>query len=89
MPKKFMVIKATTKDIDHVNVGGKDLKFSRKTGGFQVADAGVASEINAMYGAKSGQVSPDVVVVPIENAGRDPLHRSLFTVPDLPWKNNP
>lgn len=57
MPKKkYQVIKATTRDIPGVYVGGKKRLFG-KNGSFEVSDAGEAAEINKVLGAKgTGEV---------------------------------
>jgi hypothetical protein len=58
MPKrKFQVIKATTREIPGVTVGGRVKKFS-PNGTFETADSGEAEEIDKVLGAKgTGEVA--------------------------------
>lgn len=54
--KKYQVIKATTREIPGVMVGGKKRMFGRN-GSFEVSDPGEAAEINKVLGAKgTGEV---------------------------------
>jgi hypothetical protein len=57
MPKKkYEVIRATTKEIPGVYVGGKERRFG-KNGMFTTSDAGEAEEINKVLGVKgTGEV---------------------------------
>lgn len=55
--RKFQVIKATTRDIPGLTVGGKPRYFG-KNGTFQVSDEGEAREIDKVLGAKgTGEVA--------------------------------
>jgi hypothetical protein len=58
MPKrKFQVIKATTREIPGVTVGGRIKKFS-SNGTFETADPGEAEEIDKVLGVKgTGEVA--------------------------------
>jgi hypothetical protein len=60
--KKYEVIKATTKNMKGVNVGGRKYKFGGN-GSFTLSDSGVAAEIEQEYGHHKG--NGDVVVSPI------------------------
>jgi hypothetical protein len=82
MADKFMVVKATQREISGIQIGDKQMTFGGKTNAFEVNDAGLAREIEARHGAK---VSGDVVVVP-HKVEREPGHRYTFTVPEMPWK---
>ena len=54
--KKFQVVKATTRDIPGIFVGGKKKVFDRR-GTFETDDAGEAAEINKVLGMKgTGEV---------------------------------
>lgn len=57
MPKKkYEIIKATTRDIPGVYVGGRERRFG-KNGTFTVRDAGEAAEIDKVLGKKgTGEV---------------------------------
>jgi len=81
--QKYMVIKAKPDSTDGVSFQGKDMQFGT-TGAMLVGDKGKAEEINNVFGYENG--TGDVVVVPHHGAGRDPIHKTHFTVPDLPWK---
>lgn len=73
MPKKkYQVIKATTREIPGVYVGGKERRFG-KNGTFTVSDKGEAEEINKVLGAKG---KGDVVV--IENKEKETGHTYKF-----------
>lgn len=63
MPKKkFQVIKATTREIPGLYVGGREKHFA-KNGTFETNDPGEAAEIDKVLGAKG---TGEVVVVPNE-----------------------
>lgn len=54
--KRYQVIKATTRELDGLTVGGRVKKFS-PNGTFETDDAGEANEINKVLGAKgTGEV---------------------------------
>lgn len=73
MPKKrYQVIKATTREIPGVMVGGRVRKFGRN-GTFTVSDKGEAEEINKVLGMKG---KGDVVVV--TNTEKEHGHRYTF-----------
>jgi hypothetical protein len=56
MPKKFQIIKATTREIPGLTVGGRVKKFDKR-GTFETSDAGEAAEIDAVLGKKgTGEV---------------------------------
>ena len=63
MPKKYQVIKATTREIPGLTVGGRVKKFQRN-GTFETNDAGEAKEIDKVLGAKG---TGEVVVTPYED----------------------
>jgi hypothetical protein len=62
MPKKYQVIKATTRDISGLKVGGRVKKFSYNDT-FETSDPGEAKEIDKVLGAKG---TGEVVVTPYE-----------------------
>jgi hypothetical protein len=72
MPKKYQVIKATTRDIPGVTVGGRP-KYFKKNGTLELNDAGEANEINKVLGAKG---TGEVVVVP--NTEKESGHKYTF-----------
>lgn len=76
MPKKkYQVIKATTREIPGVYVGGKKRVFDRN-GTFTVSDSGEANEINKVLGAKG---TGEVVVTPYkDHTTNEPGHRYTF-----------
>jgi len=77
-----MVINATKRPMDGVEVGGKQMKFGRE-GWLRVKDPGVADAIRQKYGnvvTVTGVRAPDV---------HDRGHRFHFSVPELPWHKNP
>ncbi len=82
MPKKrYQVIKATTREIPGVLVGGRVRKFGRN-GTFTVGDKGEADEINKVLGMKG---KGDVVVV--TNTEKEPGHNYTFQgIPLKPQK---
>jgi len=78
MPKKkYQVIKATTREIPGVYVGGRKREFG-KNGTFQVSDAGEAAEINKVLGAKG---TGEVVVV--ANTEKEHGHNYTFSGVDM------
>lgn len=72
MPKKYQVIKATTRDIPGLTVGGRVKKFA-KNGTFETNDAGEAAEIDKVLGAKG---TGEVVVV--QNEQKEQGHTYTF-----------
>jgi hypothetical protein len=73
MPKKkYQVIKATTRDIPGVTVGGRP-KYFKKNGTLELNDAGEAAEIDKVLGRKG---TGEVVVV--SNTEKEPGHRYIF-----------
>jgi hypothetical protein len=73
MPKKkYEVIKATTRDIPGVLVGGKKRHFA-DNGMFTVSDAGEAAEIDKVLGAKG---TGEVVVTSYDQ--KEPGHTYTF-----------
>lgn len=81
MPKKYQVIRATTKPIDGVTVNGQEMKFGR-SGGFEVSDKGTRDAIEQQYG--SGPM-PDVILTERDHV--DPGHRNFWGAwPEMPWK---
>jgi hypothetical protein len=72
MAKKYQVIKATTKEISGLTVGGRVKKF-QGNGTFEVDDPGEAKEIDKVLGAKG---TGEVVVTPYEN--KEPGHTYTF-----------
>jgi hypothetical protein len=72
MPKKFQVIKATTKEISGLTVGGRPKKF-QSNGTFETNDPGEAAEIDKVLGAKG---TGEVVVTPYKET--EPGHTYTF-----------
>jgi hypothetical protein len=62
MPKKYQVIKATTREIPGLTVGGRAKQFA-PNGTFETDDPGEAAEIDKVLGAKG---TGEVVVTPYE-----------------------
>jgi hypothetical protein len=62
MPKKYQVIKATTRELSGLAVGGRVKKFA-PNGTFETSDPGEAKEIDKVLGAKG---TGEVVVTPYE-----------------------
>lgn len=62
MPKKYQVIKATTKEISGLTVGGREKRFA-KNGTFETNDPGEAAEIDKVLGMKG---TGEVVVTPYD-----------------------
>jgi hypothetical protein len=79
---KYMVVKAKPNSTDGVRFQGQDMKFG-KTGAMIVNDAGKAEEINNALGYDG---LGEVMVMPHHGASRDPIHKTHFTVPEMPWK---
>jgi hypothetical protein len=75
--KRFEVIKATTKPIDGIDVGGKHYKFG-PNGAMYLSDSGVAAEIEQVYGHRKG--NGDVTVSPVEF--REHGHNYFFGAPN-------
>ncbi len=75
--KKYQVIKATTKELSGLTVGGREKKFERN-GSFETTDAGEAKEIDKVLGAKG---TGEVVVTPYED--NEPGHRYKFSGIDI------
>ena len=79
---KYMVIKAKPNSTDGVNMYGQEMKFG-KSGAMTVSDKGKAEEINSVLGYDG---TGEVMVVPHHGAGRDSIHKTHFTMPEMPWK---
>ena len=74
MPKKrYQVIKATTREIPGLTVGGRVKKFS-KNGTFETNDPGEAAEIDKVLGARG---TGEVVVTSYNE--KEPGHNYRFT----------
>jgi hypothetical protein len=57
MPKKYQIVKATTREIPGLYVGGREKRFARN-GTFETSDAGEAREIDMVLGRKgTGEVA--------------------------------
>lgn len=77
-----MVLKATKREnVAGVEMGGREMRFGKKSNAFTVSDMGLAREIEAEHGARE---TGEVVV--IRQPVREPGHRYTFSVPELPWK---
>ena len=73
MPKKkYEVIKATTREIEGVMVGGRERRFA-PNGSMTLNDSGEAAEIDKVLGAKG---TGEVVVTSYEN--KEPGHNYTF-----------
>lgn len=77
MKKKYQVIKATTKNISGVVVGGRVKKFG-KNGTFETTDPGEAAEIDKVLGMKG---TGEVVVT--NYTEKEHGHNYTFTVLDF------
>ena len=77
MPKKYQVIKATTRELSGLTVGGRPKAF-QKNGTFETSDPGEAAEIDKVLGAKG---TGEVVVTPYDD--NEPGHNYRFTGVDL------
>lgn len=77
---RWVVMNATQRKMDGVEVGGRELKFGTE-GRLTVGDPGVASEIRQRYGK-------DVTVTRYRaNSAADVGHRYHFgQMPEMPWK---
>ena len=76
--KQYVVINATKKPLEGVEVGGKQMKFGRD-GWLRVKDPVLANDIRQKYGntvTVTGIRAPDV---------HDRGHKFHFSVPELPW----
>ena len=81
---RYRVIKATTRSIDSLNVGGKEVKLWQKNNSVAINDDGLARDLYAAYGRK-GEIMPgQVIMVPVDNPNGG--HQRTFLVPELPWK---
>ena len=70
--KRYQVIKATTRDIPGITVGGRKKMFGRN-GSFETNDPGEAAEINKVLGAKG---TGEVVVTNYQE--KEPGHNYTF-----------
>ena len=75
--KKYQVIKATTREIPGVFVGGKKRMFGAN-GSFETNDPGEAAEINKVLGAKG---TGEVVVTNFQE--KEPGHNYTFSGVDM------
>jgi len=95
MVKKFEVSKRSefaAKEIKGFDLQGKKREFSPQ-GVMYLSDPGEAQHIKDKYGPKG---TGDVLVTEIpdfasptkiaKQEGGTPLHRTFFSVPELPWK---
>jgi hypothetical protein len=87
--KSYEILKQTRAPIKGIGVNGKMLKFN-ENGQFVTHDAGLAREIEGMYGHKKGNGAVRVIEVddlnPSYNRGSDGRRvRASFVVPRLPW----
>ena len=71
--KKYEVIKASQKNIDGVDVEGRNYKFG-PNGSMYISDPGIANAIDKEYGHKEG--NGDVVVSPVLFV--EPGHKYFF-----------
>jgi hypothetical protein len=72
MTKKYQVIKATTREIPGLTVGGRVKKFAGN-GTFETSDPGEAAEIDKVLGAKG---TGEVVVISQDQ--KEPGHKYIF-----------
>jgi hypothetical protein len=80
--KKLFEVLPMRPEIEGIGVGGKMYKFGKDAQMFTTQDAGLAKDIEQLYG-KEG--SRDVVVCEVDN-GPGLTPRRVFSVPVLPWK---
>ena len=77
MPKKYQVVKATTKELSGLAVGGRKKRFATN-GTLETSDPGEAAEIDKVLGAKG---TGEVVVTSYDE--NEPGHNYRFTGVDL------
>jgi hypothetical protein len=83
--KKVFEVLPMKGDLKGIGVNGKMYKFGKDAQMFTTQDAGLAKDIEQIYGSHSETGSRDVVVCEVDNgAGLTP--RRVFSVPVLPWK---
>lgn len=80
---EYMVVRATKRPLDKVEVDNHDVAISKKSGSATITDAGLAREIDSRFGRDGEVVKGEVVVVPVHSSDR----KLSFTVPALPWKD--
>lgn len=86
--KKYEFVKATTRKVDELRVGGRRLKLDRN-GVAYTYDAGLAREVEQKYGNWRRAAHRNTVVVnevDYEDPTRERGHVYTFTIPELPWK---
>lgn len=83
--KKAFEVLPMKRNLMGVEVDGKMYKFGKNPQVFTVHDAGVARQIEDMYGSHSKTGTGDVVVCEVDNA-QGLVPRRVFGVPELPWK---
>lgn len=87
-PRQYEIIKATTRAISSLNVGG--VKVPLRQHGTLVTDDALANDILQQHGQdKRAPFRDDVMVVPVDdrNPTHESGHRYSFTVPAMPWKD--
>lgn len=86
--KKYEFVRATTKPLRELEVGGRHLRLKRN-GTAETFDPGLARDIEQKYGNhRRAAHRGDVVVneIDYEDPTRERGHTYTFTVPELPWK---
>lgn len=80
--QQFEILRRTPdKSIIGVKMGGKTVKFGKKSGAALIDDAGLAKEIFHTQGQGG---TGDVLVVPVEKPkSRD--HQRTWLMPAMPW----
>lgn len=84
--EKVFEVLPMKQDLMGVAVDGKMYKFGKKAKMFTTRDAGLAKQIDQMYGTAEGGTR-DVVICEVDN-GRGVTPRRVFGVPRLPWKRD-
>ena len=92
MPKQVVkqtnvVIKATKRDVNEINVDGRHMKLDNKHHQNFVDDHGLANEIEARHSVgKKGEVSKDFVVSPVALVVEQGHSYFFGSMPEMPWK---
>lgn len=83
MGKIYEVIKSTKAPVVGIGVGGKMLKFGKRTNAFTTRDSGKAREIEELYGSHSKTGNRSVVVCEVDDYKST---SRTFSMPQAPWK---
>jgi hypothetical protein len=82
--KAYQIDNASKNPVTGITVDGHNVEME-KNGSVYVHDTGLAQEIDARYGYKSREATGGkVVVIPVDDM--KPTGRTMFVMPELPWK---